>query len=307
MALQNQEASSIYRRMAIWLSLIWVVVIVWFFVRLALGQNDGILFYLLAGLIALIVPIALLWGLERLAEERSIDGMRLLALETDLKRRDTSSARTTPETGEVKAMRARIAALSERVTLLEAEPEEAPELPPEIIRDPEPELPIFEPPGDVVLSRHQIVRALNFPVNAQDSEGFDLLRQALASRELAQLLQAAEDCLDFLSQKALFMDDLLIAPASSEDWRAFAKGGRVRAALLPMHGIQDEAALAQVQTQMRSDPIFRDAALILQRRFDGFLTEFALNATDSDLLDLMNTRSGRAFILFAQVSGSLTA
>ncbi len=191
------------------------------------------------------------------------------------------------------------------VPVVDAEPDppapvSAPE--PEVLQ---PELPMLDPPGDVELNRAQIVRALNFPETADDRDGFDLFRRALARRDLAEVLQSAEDCLNFLAQGALYMDDLLMAPATADDWRAFAKGGRTRAALLPIQGVQDEAATVTVRTKMRTDPIFRDAALVFQRRFDNFLGGFAGDASDDELLALMDSRSGRAFILFAQVNGSL--
>ena len=169
----------------------------------------------------------------------------------------------------------------------------------------QPELPMLAPPGHVALSTPQIVRALNFPADAEDTQGFDLLRRALARRDLAELLQAAEDCLNFLAQERLYMDDLLMAPATAEDWRRFAKGGQARAALMPIQGIRDEAATLAVQARMRADPVFRDSALVFQRRFDAFLAGFAPAASDREVLDLIDSRSGRAFVLFAQISGAL--
>ena len=56
---------------------------------------------------------------------------------------------------------------------------------------------------------------------------------------------------------------------------------------------------------MQSDSIFRDSALFFQRRFDGVLAEFAAEASDAELDELAGTRSGRAFMLLARLSGSL--
>ena len=56
---------------------------------------------------------------------------------------------------------------------------------------------------------------------------------------------------------------------------------------------------------MRSDSIFRDSALFFQRRFDGVLAEFAAEASDAEIEELAGTRSGRAFMLLARLSGSL--
>ena len=56
---------------------------------------------------------------------------------------------------------------------------------------------------------------------------------------------------------------------------------------------------------MKSDTIFRDTALFFQRRFDSVLSEFAAGAGDAELMALAGTRSGRAFMLMARLSGSL--
>jgi len=163
----------------------------------------------------------------------------------------------------------------------------------------------FADDGTLPLSTEETIRALNFPQDAQDRAGFEILARALARHDLARLLQASEDCLNFLAHLGLYMDDLLPAPASPADWRQFSKGGRARAALLPLNGIRDQAALDAVRMEMRADPIFRDAALHFQRRFDQMLSEFEPTATDTELLDLIDTRTGRAFILLAQVAGTL--
>jgi hypothetical protein len=55
---------------------------------------------------------------------------------------------------------------------------------------------------------------------------------------------------------------------------------------------------------MKSDPIFRDTALFFHRRFDAVLAEFASEASDERLLELADTRSGRAFMLLARVNGA---
>lgn len=178
------------------------------------------------------------------------------------------------------------------------------DIPAEPATDGQPMLPFGDPVGPE-LTLEDTIRALNFPQNAQDRAGFAVLAKALQSHQMARLLQASEDCLNFLAHQGLYMDDLLLAPAAAEDWRTFAKGGAARAALLPLTGITDRKALEAVQTQMRADPIFRDAALHFQRRFDRMLHEVAPHADDAALLHLMDTRTGRAFILFAQASGSL--
>ena len=70
-------------------------------------------------------------------------------------------------------------------------------------------------------------------------------------------------------------------------------------------GISDPRALDAARGLMQSDSIFRDSALFFQRRFDGVLSEFAEDASDAQIEELAGTRSGRAFMLLARLSGSL--
>lgn len=158
--------------------------------------------------------------------------------------------------------------------------------------------------GAAALTQTDVVRALNFPHDARDHEGFDILARAMATPEMGRLLQSAEDCLTLLSQAGLYMDDLMPAPATAADWRNFAEGGAKRQALMPLNGIRDEAAIETVRERMRADPIFRDAALHFQRRFDRLLQRLAPELPDALLLDLVDTRSGRAYVLLVQVGGS---
>lgn len=152
------------------------------------------------------------------------------------------------------------------------------------------------------LSLDDAVRALNFPRDASDREGFAVLSRAMGEPELARLLRSSEDTLTLLAQNGLYMDDLMPAPATASDWRQFAKGGAERAALMPLNGITDQRALDTVRERMRADPIFRDTALHFQRKFDHMMHRIAPEASDRTLLDLVDTRSGRAYVLLVQAS-----
>ncbi|MHA3976332.1 hypothetical protein ACW9UR_01490 [Halovulum sp. GXIMD14794] len=154
------------------------------------------------------------------------------------------------------------------------------------------------------LSLDDAVRALNFPRDASDREGFAVLSRAMGEPELARLLRSSEDTLTLLAQNGLYMDDLMPAPATATDWRQFAKGGAERAALMPLNGITDQRALDAVRERMRADPIFRDTALHFQRKFDHMLHKVAPEASDQTLLNLVDTRSGRAYVLLVQASSA---
>ncbi len=184
----------------------------------------------------------------------------------------------------------------------EPKPQATRRRPPEPANQPDlPLLPPAEPAGGP--DWPELIRALDFPRDADDREGFRALKAALRHHSLAQMLQAAEDVLNLLSQEGVFMDDLAVPPADPDDWRRFISGTR-GAEVAGVGAIRDEAALGTARDLMKSDPIFRDTALFLQRRFDAVLQEFAAGASDDQLRALADTRSGRAFMLLARLSGS---
>lgn len=151
---------------------------------------------------------------------------------------------------------------------------------------------------------NDLVRALDFPRDADDKAGFRALKVALRHHGLAQMLQAAEDVLDLLSQEGIFVDELPMAPVDAGAWRRFMAGRR-GPEVTGVGGISDARALEATRGMMRADSIFRDSALFFQRRFDSVLSDFARDADDDQLTQLAGTRSGRAFMLMARLSGSL--
>jgi hypothetical protein len=146
------------------------------------------------------------------------------------------------------------------------------------------------------------IRALNFPDNAEDREGFRALRAALADRDTGRLIRAAQDVLTLLAQDGIYMDDLRPDRARPEVWRRFAKGERGRV-LAPLGGIRDRSSLALTAGRMRSDPVFRDAAHHFLRQFDRSFQAFEPAASDADIVALADTRTARAFMLFGRVTG----
>lgn len=191
-----------------------------------------------------------------------------------------------------------------------ADPAPAPEIvpaPPPATRPPEPDQPdlplLPRPDPGAGPDWSDLIRALDFPRDADDRAGFQALRQALRHHSLAQMLQAAEDVLTLLAQEGVFVDDLAVAPVDPADWRRFIAGTR-GSAVAGVGGIRDADALETARSLVRADPIFRDTALFLQRRFDVVLSEFARGASDPQIVEIANTRSGRAFMLLARLSGT---
>jgi hypothetical protein len=152
------------------------------------------------------------------------------------------------------------------------------------------------------LSVADFIKALQFPENPDDKDGFRALRLALEDREVAKLIRAAQDVLTLLSQEGIYMDDLRPDRARPELWRRFAAGERGRG-IAQIGGVRDRSSLALTAGRMREDPVFRDAGHHFLRTFDRTLQTFERNATDAELAELADTRTARAFMLFGRVMG----
>jgi hypothetical protein len=153
------------------------------------------------------------------------------------------------------------------------------------------------------LASADVVRALNFPESVDDTEGFRAMRRALSDRQMAQLIQASQDVLTLLSQDGIYMDDLRPDRTRPDLWRRFAQGERGRT-ISALGGVHDRSSLALAAGRMRTDTIFRDAVHHFLRKFDQTLTGFEKRATDSELTELGDTRTARAFMLLGRVAGT---
>lgn len=160
-------------------------------------------------------------------------------------------------------------------------------------------------PADLLrppLSIGDFILAMQFPESPDDKEGFRALRLALEDREVAKLIRAAQDVLTLLSQEGIYMDDLRPDRARPELWRRFASGER-GGGISAVGGVRDRSSLALTAGRMREDPVFRDAGHHFLRTFDRAFQQFERNATDSEIVELANTRTARAFMLFGRVMG----
>ncbi|MEI6097397.1 MAG: hypothetical protein WCS20_03665 [Alphaproteobacteria bacterium] len=176
---------------------------------------------------------------------------------------------------------------------------------PSKVTDEQPRLALGTPAEDLVapLSTADFIRALQFPENGEDREGFRALRLALEDRSTAKLIRAAQDVLTLLSQQGIYMDDLRPDMARPELWRRFAAGERGRT-IAALGGVRDRSSLALTAARMREDAVFRDAAHHFLRSFDKTFAAFEPNATDEDVSQLADTRTARAFMLFGRVTGT---
>ncbi|MEL7116884.1 MAG: hypothetical protein AAGP08_15115, partial [Pseudomonadota bacterium] len=142
------------------------------------------------------------------------------------------------------------------------------------------------------VSVFDFIKALNFPENADDQDGFRALRRALQDRQLGDLIRSSQDVLTMLSQDGIYMDDLRPDRARPEIWRKFAEGSRGRA-VAGLGGVRDRTCLALTAAKMREDAIFRDASHHFLRRFDTTFSAFAETASDQDIIALSETRTAR--------------
>jgi hypothetical protein len=147
------------------------------------------------------------------------------------------------------------------------------------------------------------IRAMNFPESPEDQDGFRALRRALSDRQVSQLIHAAQDILTLLSQDGIYMDDLHPDRAKPEIWRSFAQGERGRT-MAALGGVRDPSTLALASGRMKQDAIFRDAVHHFLRKFDRIFAEFEANATDSEISNLADTRTARAFMLLGRIAGT---
>lgn len=177
------------------------------------------------------------------------------------------------------------------------------------VREPPTRRPATPPPDQATLPLgaeaetapwEDIRRALEFPRDESDEEGMAALRTALRDPLAAQLLQAAEDVLSILAANGLHMEDLRPVHGAPAAWAAYAEGARGPEADA-VGGVREPAALAAAQALLKTDPVFRDAALVFLRRWNLLLGRaVAAFGPGEALIALADTRSGRAFMLLAR-------
>lgn len=158
-------------------------------------------------------------------------------------------------------------------------------------------------PASEPLTMAEFVRAVNFPENEKDKEGFRTLRRALKDRTSSRLINAAQDVLTLMSQDGIYMDDLVPDRARPDVWRQFAQGERGRA-IASLGGIRDRSSLALCMGRMRTDPVFKDAAHHFLRQFDRTLSQVEPHMSDVEISQMGNTRTARAFMLLGRVTGT---
>jgi len=308
---------------ALALSFVWLTAAAVFFIVLDTGPDaaspGGILRFIMI-MLAIFMPVAMIWvaataaRASRVMREESqrlqaaIDAIRQTYVAQNQERHAVSEPSVTRKLDEIAAAQRKAeTALAMFTSTRQAEaapPPPAPE-PAEACEDDQVALPLGTTAEDMQppLGRADFIRALNFPETPDDREGFAALRKALKDRQTAQLIQAAQDVLTLLSHDGIYMDDLKPDMARPELWRRFGAGERGRA-VAALGGVRDRSSLALTAARMKQDSIFRDAAHHFLRLFDRMFTQFAETATDSEISELSDTRTARAFMLLGRVAGT---
>ncbi|WGI21655.1 hypothetical protein [Amylibacter sp. IMCC11727] len=312
-------------RIALALTLFWLLAccLYIFGVPNALVEATASLLTLMITFMAMFFPVIVIWTVAYVS-----NSVRIMQAETNVLRASMDQIKTVlaekpaMDDGSLKEQLAEITALTQqtdsRLNAL-AEQQTAPTESGPIRTDaaalaektPEPEdlsqtkLPLQTPTGPerMPITVAEFIKALNFPENAEDKEGFRVLRRAFEERELGKLLQASQDVLTLLSQDGIYMDDLNPDKPLPTVWRRFAAGQR-GLTVSALGGIRDRSALTLAKTRLKNDPVFRDATHHFLRKFDQILIEFEPTAEDSELLEMSQTRTARAFMLLGRVAGS---
>ncbi len=300
------------------LSLVWLVGAGAFFLVFGTGDGSGGALVVAMVVLALFLPIAMIWVVAMVADsartmreesrrlEASIGAMRHLAV---TQAQSTSTAARIPPSVErklaeiVEAQKKTETALATFTSTRQVE-ERRVDAPVAVTTDAEGQvsLELGTPAPTGIVSVADYIRALNFPETAEDRDGFAALRRALTDPRAARLIQSAQDVLTLMSQDGIYMDDLPPDRARPELWRRFAQGERGRP-IAALGGIRDRASLALASARMRQDTIFRDTAHHFLRMFDSAFAEFEPAATDAEIVALTDTRTARAFMLLGRATG----
>lgn len=297
------------------LALVWVVAVI-AYALISPATDGGGLLGLVMTLLVVFLPLALIWAAvttlrsvrvlraEAARLQATVDAMRnayLLSQQTQAAIKPVVEQKLEEVAGVLATFQTR---RDPGLTVPSADRKAALVPPHRAAQDEQPALALGTPAEELrpPLSVADAIRALNFPENPDDREGFRALRAALEDRNTAKLIRAAQDVLTLLSQEGIYMDDLRPDRARPELWRRFAQGERGRT-IAALGGIRDRSSLALTAARMREDTVFRDAAHHFLRSFDKTFQDFEKVASDADLAELADTRTARAFMLFGRVTG----
>ena len=300
------------------LSLLWLLGAGVFFLTLGGGDSDFDSIRFVMMLIAIFMPIAMIWvgalavraSVTMREESRRLQSAISAMRQTYLAQQQGGAANQSVEKKleEIAAAQRKTETTLAMFTSIRpaaVPPEDKLAIPAPVTADGQASFALGTPSETLAppLSVADFIRALNFPETADDKEGFRALRRALSDRKVSQLVHAAQDVLTLMSQDGIYMDDLRPDRAKPEVWRKFAQGER-GSAMAPLGGVRDRSSLALAAGRMKQDAIFRDAVHHFLRKFDKTFSEFETTAMDEEIAALTDTRTARAFMLLGRVAGT---
>lgn len=154
------------------------------------------------------------------------------------------------------------------------------------------------------LDWRKFVRAANFPESEEDIETLDALYDVLTDPESASLLQCAEDTLASLADIDLYMEDFMPQMMPVSVWKNHLDGtgdGKD-----PIKGIHAPIEQSRIRAKLKSDSGFEHLCAKFMDRYEDMKRRM-LSETDEERLvvDLSNTRTGRAYLMIADAAGRL--
>lgn len=148
----------------------------------------------------------------------------------------------------------------------------------------------------------KFVRAANFPESEDDTETLDALYDVLTDPEAAALLQSAEDTLATLADLDLYMEDFVPEMSPVTAWRAHLEGKTSSG----LTGIDSPIEQSRIDAKLASDSGFRKLTGRFVERYLTVLRRLFKEAGDDRLvLDLADSRTGRAYLLLGKPLGKL--
>lgn len=150
------------------------------------------------------------------------------------------------------------------------------------------------------LDWEKFVKAANFPENERDTATLDALYDVLTDPEAAALLQSSEDTLATLADIDLYMEDFIPEMSSVAAWQGHLNG---KQSVIP---IQVPVEQSRIAAKIAADEKFRKLSerfieryLVITKRL------FAEGADKKLVVELSDTRTGRAYLLIADALGRL--
>ena len=168
-----------------------------------------------------------------------------------------------------------------------------------------PELPFPELPRSIPRAPVNWAAALRTLDGDADRPGAGAaVRTAAQDPDIALLLNQVSSLAAVLADDKVHLEDLTPEHASAPLWHRYAMGER-GAEVAQLGDIGDEITLALVRARLRSDTDFRALVIRFADGYGGLLRRAANDlGPDPKLVELAETRAGRAFILLGGLVGA---